>query len=367
MTKSIKRLDYTYGYTPIIRNKYIMKILHTMAGGKAGGAEMAYVDLLIAQHRAGMDVIAACRPNDQRVPLLQDAGVRVFEFPFGGILDFKTSRGLKKLIKREKPDITQCWMSRAAKLTPKVEGCIKIARLGGYYNLKYYRDVDHFIGNTPDICRWLVEEQGVDKRCVHHINNFAELEPIETPVTKSDLDTDENSFTFLTMARLHHVKGLDTALSALVQVPNATLWIAGDGPDEAKLKKMASDLDVDGRVRWLGWRTDRSALLDACDAVLFPSRFEPFGGTFAQAWAAKKPLVTTASKGPSQYVTHGEDALVSPIDDVDQLASHMNMVMDDKHLQRQLVRNGYQAFQSQFTIKIILENYQNLYSFIISK
>lgn len=367
MTKSIKRLDWGESYTPITKGKNTMKILHTMAGGKAGGAEMAYVDLLIAQHRAGINVMAACRPNDQRVPLLRNAGVPVFEFPFGGVFDFKTRRGLRALIKEEQPDIVQCWMSRASKLTPKVDGCVKVARLGGYYNLKYYRDVDHFIGNTPDICRWLVEDQNVDRDHVHHINNFAELEPIETPVSKADIGTDENAFTFLSMARLHHVKGLDTALSALVNVPNATLWIAGEGPDEAKLEKMAHDLGVSNRVRWLGWRTDRSALLDACDAVLFPSRFEPFGGTFAQAWAAKKPLVTTASQGPSQYVTHGEDALLSPIDDVDALANHMNMVMDDKHLQRQLVRNGYKAFQEQFTIKIVLQNYHNLYSSILLK
>ncbi len=365
MTKAIKRLDWIKSYTLITKDKKIMKILHTMAGGKAGGAEMAYVDLLIAQHRAGMDVMAACRPNDQRVPLLRNAGVKTVEFPFGGMFDFKTTRGLKKLIQNEKPDIVQCWMSRAAKLTPKVDGCVKIARLGGYYNLKYYKTVEHFIGNTPDICRWLSEEQNVDKSYTHHINNFAELEPVETHVSKADFDTDESEYTFLSMARLHHVKGLDTALEALVKVEGAVLWIAGDGPDAEKLKQMAKDLGVDDRVRWLGWRTDRSALFDACDCVLFPSRFEPFGGTFAQAWAAKKPLVTTASQGPSQYVTHGEDALLSPINDVDALANHMNMVVNDKHLQRQLVRNGYKAFQDQFTIKIVLENYKNLYSSIL--
>jgi hypothetical protein len=49
------------------------------------------------------------------------------------------------------------------------------------------------------------------------------------------------------------------------------------------------------------------------------------------------------------------------------LANHMNMMMDDKHLQRQLVRNGYKAFQDQFTIKIVLENYQNLYSSVVFK
>ena len=339
-----------------------MKILHTLAGGKAGGAEMAYVDLLIAQKAAGMDVIAACRPNKQRVPLLRDAGIPVFEFPFGGRFDFKTTKGLKKLIAEEKPTLIQCWMSRAAKLTPKIDGIPKIARLGGYYNLKYYRDVDHFIGNTPDICRWLVDDQGVATDKVTHINNFAELEPVETPIKRDDLNTKDTDFVFLSMARLHKVKGLDTALYALAQVPNAILWIAGEGPEEKKLRKLATKLGIDGRVRWLGWRTDRSALLDACDVVLFPSRFEPFGGTFALAWAAKRPLITTASEGPIQYVTDGKDALVSPIDDVDHLAEHMSYIITDTFLARSLTREGYSAYQNQFTRRKVIKAYEKLYN-----
>ena len=338
-----------------------LKILHTMAGGQAGGAEMAYVDLLIAQKQAGMNVIAACRPNAQRVPLLRDAGVPVYEFPFGGIFDFSTTKGLKKLISEEKPDIVQCWMSRAAKLTPKTNGCTKIARLGGYYNLKYYKDVEHFIGNTPDICRWLIEEQHVPADRVTHINNFAELEPIESPLQKSDFKTDEHSFVFLAMARLHPVKGLDIAIKALAQVPDAVLWIAGDGPEEKNLKALAEETGVSDRIRWLGWRTDRSALLAACDAVVFPSRFEPFGGTFAQAWASKRPLVTTASQGPVQYVTDGEDALLTPIDDVDALAAAMNAVIHDKYLSRKLVRNGFQRFETLFKRKNIINTYEILY------
>jgi len=338
-----------------------MKILHTMAGGVAGGAEMAYVDMVIAQHQSGMEVIAACRPNDQRTALLNEAGVAVVHFPFGGIFDFQTTKGLRQLMKAEQPDIVQCWMSRAAKLTPKVQGIPKIARLGGYYNLKYYRDVDHFIGNTPDICRWLIEEQSIEENRVTHINNFAELDPIESPLSKKDFETKEDDFAFLLMARLHQVKGVDTALRALALVPEAVLWIAGDGAEEKSLKRLAHQLGVQDRVRWLGWRTDRSAMLDACDAVLFPSRFEPFGGTFAQAWAARKSLVTTASQGPMQYVTDGHDALVAPIDDHDRVAEQMTRIMNDQFLRRSLIREGYDAFTHHFTRKKVIKDYEDLY------
>jgi glycosyltransferase involved in cell wall biosynthesis len=346
-----------------------MKIMHVMAGGRAGGAEMAYVDLCIAQYRAGWDVTAVCRPNDQRNPLMRDAGVTVYELPFGGIFDFRTKREMKNIIREHKPDIVQCWMSRAAKKcpnpSPDLPPFTKIARLGGYYNMKYYKGVEHFIGNTPDIRRWLVEDQGVSNDNASYINNFAEFAPVEKPLNRADLQTSDSDFVFLAMARLHPVKGLDTALQALKDVPNATLWIAGDGPEEANLKQLAKDLDVEGRVRFLGWRTDRAELFDACDCVLFPSRFEPFGGTFAQAWGAKRPLVTTASEGPSQYVTDGQDALVTPIDDADALSKAMRDVMESKELREKLIENGYKEYQKLFTIKSVLNQYQELYAKLV--
>lgn len=342
-----------------------MKIMHVMAGGQAGGAEMAYVDLLIAQKQAGMDVIAACRPNTQRIKLLEAVGIPVFPFPFGGIFDWRTKPRLKKLIRQEMPDIVQCWMSRASKHTPNPAPDLppfqKIARLGGYYNLKYYKGVQHFIGNTPDICRWLIEDQKIPASQVTHINNFAELEPVTDPLFKRDCDTQENDFVFLAMARLHQVKGLDTAIKALSHIPKGIIWIAGEGPEEKSLKSLAKEWRVEDRIRWLGWRTDRAALLQASDAVVFSSRFEPFGGTFAQAWAAKKPLITTASAGPMQYVTDGHDARVVPIDDDQALARAMQSVMDDKHLQRALARHGYDSFQNHFTQKKVLRDYEMLY------
>jgi glycosyltransferase involved in cell wall biosynthesis len=103
-------------------------------------------------------------------------------------------------------------------------------------------------------------------------------------------------------------------------------------------------------------------LFQACDCVLFPSRFEPFGGTFAQAWSAKRPLVTTASEGPSQYVTDKQDALVVPIDDIDKLATAMQTVIDQPDLCKTLVENGYKKHQGLFTVETVLEKYNDLYT-----
>jgi len=339
-----------------------MRILHVMAGSNGGGAETAFVELCVAQKRAGMNVFAATRANP-RNEALHDAGVPLTELPFGGIFDFKTTLGLRGLIRRVRPDIVVTWMNRAAKKLPKHVPGVSftwIPRLGGYYNLKYYHGAPHMIVNAPDIGRWL-QDAGVAPANITFIPNFAEIDADAAPVPRAALDTPEDAFVFLSLARLHPNKAIDTLLSAFADVPDACLWIAGDGPEASSLKRQAIDLGLMDRVRFLGWRDDRWSLLTSADAVVFPSRHEPFGNSFMQAWAAEKPLVTTASQGPSYYAQDKKDALVVPVDDIPALAGAMNLIKNDANLRRGLALAGHEKYMQVFDKQSILEQWQDVF------
>lgn len=342
-----------------------MKILHTLAGAKTGGAEMAYVDMLIAQKQAGLDVVAACRANDHRSPRIRDAGISLYELPFGGMFDLTTKAALKRIIVQEKPEIVQTWMTRAAKKTPcynkSLPMFIKISRLGGYYNMRHYQDADFFIAQTPDLKDHIVEKGRINPDKVRQINQFAEVGDRLGTLTRSDMNTPHDAFVFLSLARYHVNKGLDMLLKAFESVPEAHLWLAGDGPERTVLEQQAETAGILNRVHFLGWRTDRADLLDLCDAVVFPSRHEPFGTVFAQAWAAQRPLVTTASQGPAQFVCDGADALLTPIDDRAALAKAMNRLISDADLRDRLVRNGYQRYRAAFSTDAVLADTMRWY------
>ena len=102
-------------------------------------------------------------------------------------------------------------------------------------------------------------------------------------------------------------------------------------------------------MRFLGWRDDRAALLQAADICVFPSRYEPFGTVFVQAWAQQIPLVTTDADGPRQYVRDGEDGLVVPVDDAEALAGALRRVINDPVLAQTMVKNGYERYLNEFT------------------
>ena len=344
-----------------------MRVMQVMAGAAKGGAEMAFVDTCIALHEAGLNQLIVTRANPLYVERLRKAGLRVTTLPFGGKMDLYTPWRIAQLAREFQPDIVQTWMSRAAQRLPKrPKDCHYqvISRLGGYYRLKHFPQTDYFMTITPAIADFLVKS-GVAPARIRHINNFAETENVATPVSRATLNTPENAKVALCLSRLHTSKALDVAIKAIAPLPDMHLWLAGEGPEERELKQLTSKLGLENRVHFLGWRTDRAALLKAADMCLFISRYEPFGTVFVQAWSQQIPVIVSNSDGPAQFVRDDEDALMVPIDNVGALTHAMQRLSDQK-LAETLVQNGYARYRNEFTREKTLQAYFSYFSDVIS-
>ncbi len=334
-----------------------------MAGARFGGAETAFSDTCIALHEDGHRQLIVARNHSERLQKFKATGLSVRTLPFGGKLDIYTPFALDKIIDEFKPDIVQTWMARAASKLPAKKGrpYKVLSRLGGYYNLKYFKKSDYFLGNTPAISDYLKKE-GVPEDRVTFFPNFAPpYDGSVVPVSRESLDTPENATVLLSLARYHNSKALDIAITAIRDIPNAYLWCAGDGPEKDALKNLAHSLGVDDRVRFLGWRDDREALLRACDICLFISRFEPFGNVFVQAWAQKTPVIVSDADGPRQFVRDGEDAIIVPRDDVTATVNAVNTLKNNRELQQKLVTNGFKRYENEFSKNSAMKAYQSLY------
>lgn len=347
-----------------------MRVIQVMAGAENGGAETAFEDIALALSAAGIEQKVIIRGNNKsRIQKFKDAEIDVEILPFGGVFDFYTRWKIKKIIADFKPQIVQTWMSRAASKTPSSispKSYLKVARLGGYYGLKYFRGTDYYIANIEDIRGYLIRE-GVDKDRAVTIHNFAPEEIVTIPLVKNDLNTPEDAIVLLSLARYHSAKALDILIKSVVDIPNAHVWMAGEGPMEAELKSLTKDLGIENRIHFLGWRKDRAALLQAADICVFPSRFEPFGNVVVQAWAQKTPLICSKSQGPLQYVRDGEDALMFDIDHVEQLTQKIKKMIADKDLSNRLVNSGYERYKNEFSKEKIVSDYISFYQKIIKE
>ena len=311
--------------------------LHLLGSAADGGAETYFVDLVTALHEAGAPTSAAIRPHADREEALRGAGVPSEHYGFGSPLDLGTRPAIAQFARGQGAHVLVAWMNRAARHCPKGPWA-RVGRLGGYYDLKNYRGFDALVGNTRDIRDWIVG-QGWPVERAHYIPNFAEADD-HPAQSRAVLDTPREAPLLLAMGRLHEAKAHDVTLRALAQIPGAVLWIAGSGPLEGELRRLADDLGVADRVRWLGWRADAGALYRAADVVVFPSRHEPLGNVVIQTWAYGKQVVAAAAAGPKALIRDGVDGLIVPIDDPEVLAATLNGLIKAPDLRQRLAAAG---------------------------
>jgi glycosyltransferase involved in cell wall biosynthesis len=104
------------------------------------------------------------------------------------------------------------------------------------------------------------------------------------------------------------VKGQALAIAALAGLPDATLILAGGGPERARLEAEARRLGVAGRVRFAGAipHGGLPALLEAADAMVLPSEREGLANAWVEALACGVPVVIPDVGGAREVVDRVE-------------------------------------------------------------
>ncbi len=343
-----------------------MRVMQCMAGAKHGGAEAFFTRMVLALHRAGLDQRVVLRPDTAREKLLADGGIAASPLAFGGKLDFTTRFGLRRELAHYKPDVVLSWMNRAAAFCPKSNGrFVHCGRLGGYYDLKYYRTCDHLIGNTEGIVNYLIE-QGWPAKRAHYLPNFVSTAAAE-PMPRRELSTPDDAAVVLALGRLHHNKAFDVLIQALRRLPDVYLWLAGEGPLEAVLRRQAVHFGVAPRIRFLGWQDDPGALYAGADLVVCPSRIEPLGNVVLEAWARRRPIVATAADGPRSLIRDGENGLLVPIDDVEALAVGINRILSNQETALTMSETAHDEFLADYSEAVVVRRYLEFFDNVVAQ
>jgi glycosyltransferase involved in cell wall biosynthesis len=334
------------------------RLLQAMAGAPQGGAEIFFVRLAAALQRAGEAQRVLIRRHGERAGQLREAGVAVVEAGFRGPFDLMTKAAFRREIAGWRPTLVLTWMSRATQLCPSGD-FVHVARLGGYYDLKYYRGCDHLVGNTRAIAAYAVGRGWAEDR-VHYLPNFVpDLAGVEA-VARAEAATPEDVPLALALGRLHPNKGFDLLLDAIAATRNVHLWLAGDGPLRTALERQADRLGIVRRVRFLGWRDDVARLLASVDFLVSPSRHEPLGNVVIEAWSAEVPVIATATDGPAALIEPGRTGLVVPIE-ASALAEAMDALAHDGARRARLGAAGRAAYEAEFTEAAVVAAYRGLF------
>ena len=181
----------------------------------------------------------------------------------------------------------------------------------------------------------------------------------ETPPRPLRERLPQASFRIAMVARLSPRKGVDVALDALGHLRadglNATLQVCGSvfpGYEwyEEELRERAARPDLDGHVELLGYVRPTWPVLEAADAVVVPSRAEPFGNTAVEAMHAARPLVASRVQGLAEVVTDAVTGLLVPADDAEALAEALGTLAADPALAARLAEQGSREAAERFSV-----------------
>lgn len=158
-----------------------------------------------------------------------------------------------------------------------------------------------------------------------------------------------------------HQKGLDLLLKAYAAIRKDTpvpLYIAGTGPDTAKLKSLIGSYRLGDAVNVLGpaYGEDKFRLLEEAYFVAFPSRHEGFSLFSLEALASGNPLV--AYNIPGLAWAGADVCLKSDPEDTAGFAGQMKRLVDDAVL-RNRMGTAAKKLASTYTWDAVAEKYEN--------
>ncbi len=150
------------------------------------------------------------------------------------------------------------------------------------------------------------------------------------------------SNTILSVGNLIPIKGHELLLRALAAVlpryPQVSCDIIGDGPDQHRLTRLASDCNIAGKVRFLG-RQSRKQVTEAmrrCALFVLPSRYEGLGCVYLEAMSAEKSVIACRGQGIDEIIRHGSNGWLVDPNNLQELIQALSILLQDLQLRRQM-------------------------------
>ena len=150
----------------------------------------------------------------------------------------------------------------------------------------------------------------------------------------------------ITTSRLVPKNAVDILIKSIAEVrakfPNIKCLLLGIGKDEEKLKDLRKNLGLEKEVIFVGEIPHREIprYLKIADIFVRASRSEGMGNSFIEAMAAGVPIIGTNVGGIPDFLHERETGLFVKVDDHQDLAEKILLLLRDEHLRQKLIRQG---------------------------
>lgn len=199
------------------------------------------------------------------------------------------------------------------------------------------------------------------------IYNGIDIDEIDD-IRKNCITTEESREpTIVYYGRLYWLKGISFLIDAfrilLRDYPNLTLKVFGSGPLEQQVQAMASDPQLEGKVRFHGKIPRHELLMEVmeADVVALPSIREAQPISVLEAMACKKPVVVFDRPFAREYIIDSTNGLLAKEKDSADLADKISMLLSNKKLRNRLGQNAYEYVKQNHNWANLIDRYIDVY------
>jgi len=253
---------------------------------------------------------------------------------------------LKDLVQKEGIDIIHA-QTRVTQVLgfflSRSTGTKMVTTCHGFFRPRWFRKIlpcwgAAVIAISKPVAQHLIKDFGVDPQKVHLIANGIDLDRFVMTNERRRREARQkigmgDAPIIGIIARLSDVKGIDVLIRAmpliLKKIPSVNLLIAGQGPEEGDLKKLAQDSGLTAHVHFKSTTGQAQELLCAFDIFVMPSLMEGLGLSVIEAQACGIPVVASRVGGLVDLIEDGRSGYLVAVNDPAALAGRIIEALGD--------------------------------------
>ena len=283
----------------------------------------------------------------------------------------KAAAALCQYVKRETPDVIHMhgralWpLTRVLRVLRILPPCVTTVHVEPEFPHSLSRRLaswafcgDRIIAISSDMKKPLAEKMGIPDRkidAVPHGVNVRHFRPPtidEKRAARAKFGLSEVGLVACYLGRFPAYKGIDIVIkgvaAAVKSIPDLSLIMAGEGPEQADWERLIAELNLTKVVRFLG-RQEARPVCWAADFILLGSKREGFALSIAEAMACGVVPLRTPSAGVSDQIEHGVNGYVFPFGDYEALGRHLVELCRDNELREKLAKEALKTARTKLS------------------
>lgn len=377
-----------------------IKIIHIITRLDKGGSSRVLLDIARSFNRDNFSIkIISGLTMDAQEDLdkfSRETGVEIiFENSLRRdiniFLDIAALFKIKRILKKEKPDIVHLHTSKAGfigRIAAKFAGvpvCFYMPHghiFYGYTNFvltKIYIMLERF---GAGFCNAIITLSDVEARdflarniaekdkffTIHNgidLKGYQAIDANKLKELRNEVKLGVSAPVITVISRLEPVKGLEIFLQALGEVvktiPQFMALVVGSGRLREGLEEKAKALNLEGKIRFLGYRTDIKEIISISDIIVDPALNEGLGLVILEAQALGKPVLATRVGGIPEVIIDNQTGILVPAGDFKSLAGEMIRLLRDAELAARLAREAKKRIELEFSKDKMISRLVELY------